>query len=89
MISILYALIKALTISLIKLENGKTFCGNTNLPWNSDFGFTSGSGLSFLFQLDQNTKHPCLDPQIEICGDSFKSIQFGIDDIRIYDNSQK
>jgi hypothetical protein len=50
---------KGATICLIKSEHGKTFGGFTNLNWHSKEGYFAGKGMSFIFQLDENTKHNC------------------------------
>jgi hypothetical protein len=65
------------TITLIKSEFGKTFGGYTNLNWNKR-GWISGTGKSFIFQLDYNTKHKCLNAKKEIYADE-DTIQFGED----------
>jgi BTB/POZ domain-containing protein KCTD9 len=50
---------KGATISVIKSEHGKTFGGFTNLDWNSNNIWIVGEGKSFIFQMDNNTKHIC------------------------------
>jgi hypothetical protein len=54
------------TISLIKSSHGKTFGGYTNLPWHSQNSFIPGTKNSFIFQLDKNTKHNCLNGKYEL-----------------------
>ncbi len=49
------------TLSLIKSEHGKTFGGYTSINWHSKGGYVLGEGKSFIFQLDYNTKHKCIN----------------------------
>jgi hypothetical protein len=72
------------TIILIKSEFGKTFGGYTNLNWNNR-GWIWGTGNSFIFQLDYNTKHKCLNAKKEIYADEDYLVAFGVGaDIGIY-----
>ena len=57
---------KGPTICVIKSEHEKTFGGFTNLTWHSDNSFVAGEGKSFIFQMDDNTKHNCLRKENEI-----------------------
>jgi hypothetical protein len=49
-----------------------------NLNWNKR-GWISGTGKSFIFQLDYNTKHKCLNAKKEIYVSRTYTIQFGRD----------
>jgi hypothetical protein len=72
------------TITLIKSEFGKTFGGYTNLSWSKK-GWISGTGKSFIFQLDHNTKHSCIKKEKELFGDNEYLVAFGEGaDIGIY-----
>ncbi len=78
---------KTPTICIIKSEHGKTFGGYTNLNWNQS-GYIAGEGKSFIFQLDNNTKHKCINNQQELWRSSSYSIAFGGGcDIGIRDSS--
>jgi hypothetical protein len=59
---------KGPTISVIKSEHGKTFGGFTNLNWHKNGSHAAGDGKSFIFQLDNNTKHICFKKEHEIYG---------------------
>jgi hypothetical protein len=74
---------------LIKSEFGKTFGGYTNLPWYQKFKSIKGFGLSFLFQLDHNTKHPCTNPEKEIYGHKHRLLYFGNGPDLMIDDSSK
>jgi hypothetical protein len=76
------------TISVMKSEYGKTFGGYTNLSLNKK-GWISGTGKSFIFQLDYNTKHNCINNEMEIYGGKRFTILFGDDDIAIDGNSNE
>jgi hypothetical protein len=62
---------------VIKSEHGKTFGGFTNLSWNSSNRWIPGEGKSFIFQLDNNTKHNCIKKEYELKGYSDYSMIFG------------
>jgi hypothetical protein len=57
-----------------------------NLNWHNNKIYILREGKSFIFQLDHNTKHLCLNKKKEIFGYSSHSIYFGDDDIFISDN---
>jgi hypothetical protein len=72
------------TITLIKSHFGKTFGGYSNLNWIKR-GWISGTGKTFIFQLDHNTKHKCLNAKKEIYADEDYLVAFGVGaDIGIY-----
>jgi hypothetical protein len=80
---------KGQTNCVIKSEHGKTFGGYTNLSWNKNDKYIAGKGKSFIFQLDENTKHNCIKKEYEIHGASGGLIWFGggTSDIWINDSS--
>ncbi len=80
---------KGPTISIIKSEFGKTFGGFTNLNWHNCDSYVSSSGLSFIFQLDYNTKQNCTNTKKEIYGSSHSLVVFGSFDICISNSSDQ
>jgi hypothetical protein len=81
---------KCPTISVIKSEHNRTFGGYTDLPWHSQNSHIPGNGNSFIFQLDSNTKHPCINKDYELFGCNYYSVFFGGgSDFAISDNSDR
>jgi hypothetical protein len=66
-----------------KIRIGKTFGGYTDLKWLNKNWSIAGEGQSFLFQLDNDTKHKCIRKELEIKGLSSWSVTFGYGDVFI------
>jgi hypothetical protein len=64
-------------ICLVKSDKDRTFGGYSPLAFNSQNAYISGTGKSFLFQLDENSKHPCKNTSQEIYGYSTYLLTFG------------
>jgi len=62
---------------LVKSDKERTFGGYTDLAFNSNNAYIAGSGKSFLFQLDENSKHISKTSSQEIYGHSSYLLTFG------------